>query len=295
MLFRLPRVLVLIASVGLSVGLMGCNWMGLPDVSILKTRYPLVHYSPLPKPMHGKMSGKQLKKVQGETKPRETTITFEKSRPAQWVPISEISKKAVGAIVVSEDWAFYQHHGYDPNSIKEAVNHDLAKGKFARGASTITQQVAKNVFLDADKTMARKVKELFLAVKLEETFKKPKILEIYLNIAEFGEGIYGIGPAARFYFGKSPAELTAKEGAFLAMLLPSPKRYSVSFRQKQLTQYARKTIYSILGKMVQARYITEEEKIAERALPLSFETNSALTLDPAEDIESENDLDSEDS
>jgi monofunctional biosynthetic peptidoglycan transglycosylase len=291
MLFRRTSIPVLAGSACLVLGLMGCNWMGLPDVSILKTRYPLVHYSPLPKPK----TGKQLKNGLGEKKPRETTITFEKSRPAQWVSIPEISKKAVGAIVVSEDWAFYQHHGYDPNSIKEAVNHDLAKGKFARGASTITQQVAKNVFLDADKTMARKVKELFLAVKLEETFKKPKILEVYLNIAEFGEGLYGIGPAARFYFGKSASELTAKEGAFLAMLLPSPKRYSVSFRQKQLTQYARKTIYSILGKMVQARYITEEEKIAERAQPLSFETNSTVTPDPAEDVESENDLDSEDS
>jgi monofunctional biosynthetic peptidoglycan transglycosylase len=291
MLSRFAPILVLAAS----ALLVGCNWMGLPDVSILKTRYPLVHYSPLPKPLLGKTAGKQLKKNAQEKARRETTITFEKSRPPQWVTISEVSKKAAGAIIVSEDWAFYQHHGYDPNSIKEAVNHDLAKGTFARGASTITQQVAKNVFLDADKTVARKVKELFLAVKLEETFKKPKILEIYLNIAEFGEGIYGIGPAARFYFGKSPSELTAKEGAFLAMLLPSPKRYSVSFRQKQLTQYARKTIYTILGKMVQARYITEEEKIAERAQPLSFETSTAVTPDPAEDIESENDLGSEDS
>jgi len=283
MLSRLTPILVLAAS----AILMGCNWMGLPDVSILKTRYPLVHYSPLPK--------LKLSKRLAEKHPRETTITFEKSRPAPWVTISEISKKAVGAIVVSEDWAFYQHHGYDPNQIKEAMNHDLATGKFARGASTITQQVAKNVFLDADKTMTRKLKELFLAVKLEETLKKPKILEIYLNIAEFGEGLYGIGPASRFYFGKAPSELTAKEGAFLAMLLPSPKRYSVSFRQKQLTQYARKTIYSILGKMVQARYITEEEKIAERAQRLSFETNSTVTPDPAEDTDSENDLDSEDS
>ncbi len=290
MLFRLTPILACAAS----ILLMGCNWMGLPDVAILKTRYPLVHYSPLPKPKPSKQPGKQSKST-GEKKPRETTISFEKSRPAQWVSISEVSKKAVGAIVVSEDWAFYQHRGYDPNQIKEAVNHDLTTGKFARGASTITQQVAKNVFLDADKTMTRKLKELFLAVKLEEAFKKPKILEIYLNIAEFGEGLYGIGPAAHFYFGKSASELTAKEGAFLAMLLPSPKRYSVSFRQKQLTHYALKTIYSILGKMVQARYLTEEEKIAERAQPLSFETSAAATPDPAEDVESESDLDSEDS
>jgi monofunctional biosynthetic peptidoglycan transglycosylase len=282
------RVLLLVSLSSLSILMMGCSWLGLPDVSVLKTRYPLVHYTPLPKslakpPVSKRPPQSEGKNKASQKKPRETSITFEKNRPPQWVLISEVSKKAVGAIVVSEDWAFYSHKGYDPNQMKEAMNHDLAKGKFARGASTITQQVAKNVFLDSDKTMIRKLKELYLAVKLEETLKKPKILEIYLNIAEFGEGLYGIGNAARFYFGKPASELTAKEGAFLAMLLPSPKRYSVSFRQKHLTAYARKTIFTILGKMVQARYLTEEEKDAERAQPLSFETNASVATDPAED------------
>ena len=176
--------------------------------------------------------------------------------------------------MVSEDWAFYQHHGYDPNQIKEALNKDVAERRFARGASTITQQVAKNVFLDSEKNMGRKLKEFLLAVKIEEKFKKPKILEVYLNVIEFGEGLYGIGPAARFYFSKAPKDLTAKEGAFLAMLLPSPKKYSVSFREKRLTKYARRTVNSILGKLVQARYITEEEKTAEQSRPLSFEAAS---------------------
>lgn len=259
-------------------GASGCaKILGLPDVTILQTQYPVVHFVRLPTPvvspvLSGSLSSKKPPRaIPSPTPLGAQIVTWEKQRPASWIGVGEVSKVAVGAIVVSEDWAFYQHKGYDPNQIKEAVNHDLAKGKFARGASTITQQVAKNVFLDSEKSMLRKAKELMLAVKLEEKFKKPKILEVYLNIAEFGEDLYGIGPASRFYFNKSPSELTAKEGAFLAMLLPSPKRYSQSFRAKHLTDYASKTISDILGKMVQAQYLTDEQQSSEIARPLSFE------------------------
>jgi monofunctional biosynthetic peptidoglycan transglycosylase len=103
------------------------------------------------------------------------------------------------------------------------------------------------------------------------------ILELYFNIAEWGEGIFGINRAARTYFNKSPAELNAKEGAFLAMLLPSPKKYSISFRQKGLTPYARKTIRSILGKMVQAKILTPEERAEEWAKPYSWEAKPEIT------------------
>lgn len=248
----------------------GCaKLLGLPDVSILQTQFPVIHYVRLP---NNPKEGVQV-------------VTWEKHRPASWVGLSEVSKAALGAIVVSEDWAFYQHKGYDPNQIKEALNKDMAKGKFARGASTITQQVAKNLFLNSEKNIMRKAKELFLAIKLEEKFKKPKILEAYLNIAEFGEDLYGIGAASNFYFNKPASELSAKEGAFLAMLLPSPKRYSQSFRAKQLTRYASKTVGDILEKMVQAQYLTEEQQVLETAKPLSFEkigenSDKALMLDP---------------
>ena len=222
-----------------------------PDVSILAKAYPVVVYAGKGKP------------------PR---ISISRIRPGAWVSLDEISKTGRGAVLVSEDWAFYQHGGYDPNQIKEAIKEDLEEGGYARGASTITQQVVRNIFLEKDKNLWRKLKELFLAVRLEHTVSKNRILEIYFNIAEWGEGMYGIGRASEFYFHKSPAELGAKEGAFLAMLLPSPKRYSQSFRSRQLTDYARSTIDSILGKMVQAKYITEEEKTLERLSPLSFET-----------------------
>jgi monofunctional glycosyltransferase len=221
-----------------------------PEVSTLKTQFPVVRY-------------------QGPKRP--PTVSLQKLRPSSWVTIAEISRPAVGAVIVSEDWAFYQHEGYDANQIKEAIKEDLEKGHFARGASTITQQVVRNVYLDKDKNLWRKMKELILAIRLEDQVGKRKILETYLNIAEWGEGLFGIGAAARHYFNKHPSELTAKEGAFLAMLLPSPKRYSQSFRSKQLTEYARKTIRSILDKMTQAQYLTAEEKILQQMEPLSFE------------------------
>lgn len=223
---------------------------GLPDVSVLKASYPQVIYE-------GPRKAARVKLL-----PR---------RPSGWVPLQGISKEAVGAVVVSEDWAFFEHQGYDPRQIKEVIRESFDAGRFVRGASTITQQVIKNVFLEKDRNVWRKLKELVLAVELEKRLGKRRILEVYLNVAEWGEGIYGIGAAARHYFDKSPEELTAKEGAFLAMLLPNPKKYSVSYRRQELTRYARETVDSILRKMVQARYITEEEREIEQDIPLSFE------------------------
>ena len=127
-----------------------------------------------------------------------------------------------------------------------------------------------------------------MASKIEKVLGKPKILELYLNIAELGEGIFGVNQAAHFYFHKTPAELSAKEGAFLAMLLPSPKRYATSFRQGELTPYARKIIRSILNKMVIAHYLTPSERDIEWQTPLGFETKIDFSI-PSEDI-----LDSED-
>lgn len=227
-----------------------------PDVSILKTEYPVVHYN-----------GKKLP----------PSISLSRRRPTGWTSIGDVSKVAVGAIVVSEDWAFYEHHGYDPNQIKEALKDSLEAGELTRGASTITQQVVKNVFLDREKHLWRKIKELYLATRLEESVKKARILEVYLNVAEWGEGVFGIRAAAQHYFGKEPTELTAKEGAFLAMLLPSPKRYSQSFRSHQLTEYARDTVDTILTKMTQAHYLTDEERTTQAAMPLSFEVEAVTT------------------
>ncbi len=253
--------------------LSGCEVF--PDLTILKSQYPVVIF------------------VGRKEPPR---IRFQKGRPEDWVPIDQISKAALGAVVVSEDWAFYTHQGIDTNQLREAIQKDLEEGRFARGASTITQQVVKNVFLERDKTIWRKIREAYLAVKLEKVIPKRKILEVYFNIAEWGDGIYGIGPAARHYFNKQPSELTAKEGAFLAALLPSPIRYGQSFRSRQLTSFMRRQIGSILTKMVQARYLSAEERVSQLGVSLSFEkdrvsvpstfeTPSGLSFDAPSDEE----------
>ena len=175
------------------------------------------------------------------------------------------------AILISEDWAFYSHPGYDESQIREAIEESIESGKLKRGASTITQQVVKNVYLSQEKSIIRKIREIWLATKIEKVLGKKRIFEIYLNIAEWGEGVFGIRDASRRYFNKSPSELSAKEGAFLAMLLPSPKKYSVSYRKKTLTRYARRIIHSILNKMVSANILTPEQKSEEWSLPLAFE------------------------
>lgn len=221
-----------------------------PRLKDLKTQYPKVIYK-------------------GTEEPFDVEIV--KSRPSNWVSLGEVSKYAQMAILISEDWAFYSHPGYDESQIREAIEESIELGRLKRGASTITQQVVKNVYLSQEKSIIRKIREIWLATKIEKVLGKKKIFEIYLNIAEWGEGVFGIKEASRRYFNKSPAELTAKEGAFLAMLLPSPKRYSASYRNKSLTRYARKTIHSILNKMVSANILTSEQREEEWSRPLPFE------------------------
>ncbi|MBI2711669.1 MAG: transglycosylase domain-containing protein [Bdellovibrio sp.] len=211
---------------------------------------------------------------QGPAGDEQIEIHFRKRRPLGWVPLSAVSAGTLAAIVVSEDWAFYQHRGYDPAQMSEAIKADIRKKKFARGASTITQQVVKNLFLEKDKKIWRKIKELYLAIELEKALGKRKILEIYLNIAQWGRGVYGIGAASMYYFKKTPDQLTAREGAFLAMLLPSPVRYNQSFRRGELTPFARSQIRSILEKMVRAQRLSAEDFSREITEPLVFRNQS---------------------
>ncbi len=231
-----------------------------PKFTDLKKKYPHVIY-------HGR-------KLPSE-------VVLKDNPPPFWTPISSIPKQVQGAILVSEDWAFFQHEGYDEKQIHEAIKESIEAGKLTRGASTITQQVVRNLYLSKEKSIGRKVHELWLSTKIEKVVGKQKILELYFNIAEMGEGIFGIGEASRKYFQKSPSELRPKEAAFLAMLLPSPKRYSISYAKGELTGYARRTMRSILNKMVMAHYLTPEERDLEWSTPLGFEKRLDISI-PAE-------------
>ncbi|MEY3952905.1 MAG: hypothetical protein RL320_1707 [Pseudomonadota bacterium] len=141
-----------------------------------------------------------------------------------WVPYSRISLAAKRAVIAAEDSAFTQHDGVDWNAIEQAIKTNAAKGKIKRGGSTITMQLAKNLYLSADRSYLRKGAELGITGLMELTLEKRRILEIYLNVAEWGVGIFGIEAAARHYYGVNAASLTEEQAAWLASILPAPKR-----------------------------------------------------------------------
>jgi monofunctional biosynthetic peptidoglycan transglycosylase len=218
------------------------------DVSLLQTLYPAV-----------------------EVSADKVTYHLEAKAPSYWVRLKDISPYAKGAIIVTEDWSFYEHEGVDFEQLKDALG-DINTGKRLRGASTITQQMVKNVLLNSDRSLWRKLHELILARKVEHHLDKKRILEIYLNSIQYGPHHFGIRSAANYYFGKHPRALTPRESAFLAMLLPSPTKYSVSFRRKRLTPFARTRIEEILIKMRMGKIITPAMYQSERDQKFSWES-----------------------
>lgn len=179
-----------------------------------------------------------------------------------YVSIDNVSPYVVSAIVVSEDGSFFDHHGFDWFEIKDSIEKNLSTFDYARGGSTITQQLAKNVFLSGEKSLLRKVREAILTMQIEKKFSKRQILEKYLNVVEFGPDIFGVKAAARHYFNKSPYQLDILESAFLAFLLPNPRRYRESFVVKNLTPFARKRLGQIVIRMAKYRKISDDEKLA---------------------------------
>ncbi len=152
-----------------------------------------------------------------------TTRTIGPEDP-RFVAIGNVSPHLLNAVVSTEDAGFFLHSGFEESSLKEAVLENLREGG-GRGGSTITQQLAKNLFLSGERTFARKLKEAIIAWRLESDLPKTRLLEIYLNIAEWGPGVYGAREAADHYFARTPRVLRPEEAAFLASLLPSPRRF----------------------------------------------------------------------
>jgi len=140
-----------------------------------------------------------------------------------WTPSAAIPAEMKWAVILAEDANFYKHDGVDVKALKRAIKHDLEKKSLARGASTITQQTAKNIYLSREKTVTRKLKELYLALRMEQELTKGRIIELYLNVVELGPMVYGVGHASKYYFGKPAAMMTPRECAFLAAMLPGPR------------------------------------------------------------------------
>ncbi|RKH41847.1 monofunctional biosynthetic peptidoglycan transglycosylase [Corallococcus sp. AB050B] len=166
-------------------------------------------------------------------------------RKQQWVPLSAVSKPAVDAVLLSEDASFYLHDGVDTVELARAVGQAVEAGKLERGASTLTQQLAKNLWLSTDRSLVRKLKELVLAHRLEEALTKQRILTLYLNVVEWGNGVYGIEAGAREHFGVSASQLSVAQGAVLAAMLPSPRKRSPSSGSRALWKHAHRVVDSL--------------------------------------------------
>jgi monofunctional biosynthetic peptidoglycan transglycosylase len=142
-----------------------------------------------------------------------------------WIPLSKMPKQLIDAVVVAEDGTFYAHGGVDWFEVKESMQKNWDEKRAARGASTITQQLAKNLYLSTSKDPVRKAKVLLITLLLEHDLTKQRILEIYLNVIEWGRGIFGVDAAARTFFGKSASALTLEESLRLAAVIPSPLKH----------------------------------------------------------------------
>lgn len=174
-----------------------------------------------------------------------------------WVSIERVSRHVLHAIVVAEDARYYQHSGIDLREVMASIKLNLREGRYARGASTISQQVVKMSFLSPEKSILRKMREAIGAVLLECLLDKDEILEWYINLAEFGDGVFGIKDAANHYFQTSPELLTIQQGANLALVLPSPNGWSVGLRARSLTDFGHQRYAHIIEQMYKEGFITD--------------------------------------
>jgi monofunctional biosynthetic peptidoglycan transglycosylase len=162
-----------------------------------------------------------------------------------WVPLSSVSPYVMKAVIIAEDDKFWSHEGFDFNAMQKALEKDIAKKKFKAGGSTISQQLAKNLYLSPAKNPVRKLKEAILTWRLERQLSKRRIMELYLNVAEWGDGVFGIEAAARKHYGKSAAGLTAHEAATLAAIIPNPRRYRTDGTSRYVESQSER-IYQIM-------------------------------------------------
>ena len=180
-------------------------YLTLPDVRSLRTSNPETTAFIELRAREARARGEQPKRIQ------------------RWAPYSRISSNLTRAVLVTEDARFWKHEGIDFDELKESIETNLERMEFARGGSTITQQLAKNLFLSPSKNPVRKLRELLIARRLEAELSKQRILELYLNVVEWGDGIYGAEAAARAYFGKPAGSLSTAESALLAAALSNAR------------------------------------------------------------------------
>jgi monofunctional biosynthetic peptidoglycan transglycosylase len=204
----------------------------------------------------------------------------------KWVKMKSISPNIIKAVLIGEDDGFWKHDGFDVKGMENAIERSIKKGTLA-GGSTISQQLSKNLYLSPSKNPVRKIKEAIITWRIEKTLSKRRILEIYLNVAEWGDGIFGIEAASRHYYHKSARNLTAFEASRLAAVLPNPIRYNPTGNQKYVKNRSR-IILKIMQRrgVIQAIY-KEVMTIPKEESPPSPDLNMTeepLFTIPSEDI-----------
>jgi monofunctional biosynthetic peptidoglycan transglycosylase len=206
--------------------------------------------------------------------PRQTSLMKARAREAaqkgrgyhvdqRWVAYGNISPYLRRAVLIAEDDAFFAHGGLDWNEIRASARTNIGKGRVVRGGSTITQQLAKNLYLSNQRSITRKLAEVLLAVRLERTLTKQRIFELYLNLIEWGDGIYGAEAAARRHFGRSASELSPREAALLAAVIINPRKYSPVAPARRIEKRAA----MILTRMARRGFITPAQYAEAMGLP----------------------------
>ncbi|MBL0071176.1 MAG: transglycosylase domain-containing protein [Bacteroidetes bacterium] len=179
-----------------------------------------------------------------------------------FIPLTEISPLLTNSVLTAEDGTFRFHRGFNEEAFRQSIATNIKERRFARGGSTITMQLVKNVFLNRNKTVSRKLEEAIIVWMIESTgmVSKDRMLEVYLNIIEWGPGIFGIGEASQFYFSKHPSQLTLEESIFLSSIIPNPKAFRYSFdKQGMLREYLQYYFKLVAGRLARKEIITQEQ------------------------------------
>jgi monofunctional biosynthetic peptidoglycan transglycosylase len=215
----LGRIAAAIPALG--VAIVGYAYLTTPDVRPLRTGNPRTTAFIELRAREARRAGRTPRRIQ------------------QWVGYNRISQTLKRAVLVAEDASFWEHEGIDVEQIRESMEVNFERREFARGASTITQQLAKNLYLSPSRNPVRKLRELFIARRLEAELTKQRILELYLNLIEWGDGIYGAEAAARTYFARSANELTSEQAALLAAAIINPRALSPAHPSARLLRRQR--------------------------------------------------------
>ncbi len=196
----------------------------------------------------------------------------------EWVSLDAVPGHLIGALTTSEDAEFFRHQGFSREGIRRSLRVNLERGGFYQGASTLSQQLVKNLFLSREKTLARKLQEAFLTWQIEQYLTKEKILELYLNVIEWGPGVWGIGGAARHYFGKAPSELTLLESAYLVSVIPAPSRNHAHWEAGSVPKAFEQRVKRLVREMQRRGLVetSEADEAIEQSLHLASPNREPL-------------------